>query len=169
MMGYDDQLRLQTFLDGELPEKEAREVAALIARDAEARALFNELKNTRHALAASQHRPRVPESREFYWSKVQREIERREPGPQATLVGKSSSIFTLLRRLGLPASVVAALALAVFFVGSELGMFGVARGATATMTTTTAGAFTYQDYAHGMTLVWLPYPAETEFAKNMVH
>ena len=50
-MDYETQLKLQAFLDGELPEQEARDVAALVARDSEATDLLTELRNTRKALA----------------------------------------------------------------------------------------------------------------------
>ena len=50
-MDYDAQLKLQALLDGELPEAEASEVANWLARDREAAALLEELRNTREALA----------------------------------------------------------------------------------------------------------------------
>ena len=43
----EQQLKLQAFLDGELPEQEARDMAALVARDAEAADLVAELRHTR--------------------------------------------------------------------------------------------------------------------------
>ena len=49
-MDYDAQLKLQAFLDGELPEAEANEVANWLARDREAVALLAELRNTRKAM-----------------------------------------------------------------------------------------------------------------------
>jgi anti-sigma factor RsiW len=39
MMEFEKLLKIQAFLDGELPEAEAREVAAWVAADAEATAL----------------------------------------------------------------------------------------------------------------------------------
>ena len=78
-MDFDTQLKLQAFLDGELPEDEAREVASLIARDEEARALHAELKNTRRAIKDSQPNVKLPESREFFWSKVERDIQQLQP------------------------------------------------------------------------------------------
>ena len=83
-MDYDAQLKLQAFLDGELPEAEASEVANWLARDREAAALLEELRNTRDALAGFEAGIQLPESREFFWSKVQREIQRLEtPAPRA--------------------------------------------------------------------------------------
>ena len=72
-------MRLQAYLDGELPDSEAREAASLLAQDAEARALLAELKNTSAAMAGFELDIKLPESREFYWSKIEREIERQSP------------------------------------------------------------------------------------------
>jgi len=76
------QLKLQAYLDGELPEGEARELATGLAQDQEAAALLAELRQTRDAIAGSEQVRALPESREFYWSKIQRAIERAEaPAP----------------------------------------------------------------------------------------
>src|SRR6266702_2258506 len=74
MMDYDAQLKLQAYLDGELPEAEARAVATWLARDREAVALLAELRATRKALAGFEAGIRLPESGEFFWSKIQRAI-----------------------------------------------------------------------------------------------
>lgn len=152
-MTEEQQLKLQAFLDGELPESEAREVASWIARDAEATALANELRHTRKALKESQPVMRVPESREFYWSKIQREIERLEPSPQP----KQTIRFVVwLRRLLAAGAAVAALVLTVWISGPKDEVMAV----DAEMTVTDAGTFTYRDYANRTTLVWVSYPAE---------
>ncbi len=78
-MTHEQQLKLQAFLDGELPEREAREILAWTQRDGAAAALLAELKNTRAAMAKSEPHLSVPESREFFWSKIEREIQRLEP------------------------------------------------------------------------------------------
>ncbi len=80
-MNEEQQLKLQAWLDRELPDAEARQVEAWIASDPEAARLRAELENTRHALAGFEAGVRLPETREFYWSKIAREIERQEPRP----------------------------------------------------------------------------------------
>jgi len=152
------QFKLQAHLDGELPPDDAREMADWLARDAEAGALFAELKNTRGALAGFEADIKLPESREFYWSKIQREIERAEKPAAA---GAAHSIFLSLRRLLIPAMGVAALLLVVNLIGP-----GPRSGGEAEMETAFADAdtFTYRDYAGGTTLIWLSYPAENEIA-----
>ena len=156
-MDYDAQLKLQAFLDGELPEGEASKVTNWVARDREAAALLEELRNTRGALAGFEAGIQLPESREFFWSKVQREIQRleaRDPIPAPT------SFFAPWRRFLLPAS---ALALALV-VGVVLLRPATTPGIETALAD--AGAFTYRDYSAGTTLVWLSYPAENEVADD---
>jgi anti-sigma factor RsiW len=164
-MDLEAQLKLQAFLDGELPEKEAREVASWLARDTEATDLFAELRHTRRALANFEPRMKVPESREFYWSKIEKEIQRLEPEEPAP---RGFSAFGLLRWLLRPALVAACLAVIGMVAGRQFGLFGVSRGPDTEMTVADSGTFTYHDYASGTTLVWLTYPAESEFAKGAV-
>ncbi len=157
-MDYDAQLKLQSYLDGELPESEAREMANWLAQDREAVALFAELRNIRQALVGSEVGVALPESREFFWSKIEREIyrlEKSEPAP------RPSSVFAAWRRFLMPAGGVAALAIAAF-----IGLFGGWQGPTHEMAVADPGAFTYHDFSAGTTLVWLTYPAENEFADN---
>jgi anti-sigma factor RsiW len=152
-MEHESQLKLQAFLDGELPESEAREMAALVARDPEATALLAELRNTRKALANFEPDVKVPESREFYWSKIEREIQRSEPEPQSV---ETVTLFQLIRRFLLPASAMAAVAIAVIVAGR----WGSPGEPDTELTMAGSGMFTYTDYANGTTLVWLSYPAE---------
>jgi anti-sigma factor RsiW len=80
-MNRDLALKYQAFVDGELSEREARGVAEAIERDPEAQALVTELRATRAALAGNEPEGTLPESREFYWSKIEREIRRCEAEP----------------------------------------------------------------------------------------
>jgi len=157
-MDYDAQLKLQSYLDGELPESEARDVANWLAQDREAVALFAELRNTRQALVGLEVGVTLPESREFFWSKIEREIDRQQ---QAEPAPRPSSIFAAWRRFLMPAGAVAALGMAAM-----IGLFSASQGPTHEMAVADPGAFTYHDFSAGTTLVWLSYPAENEFADN---
>ena len=53
-MDQNIQLKVQTYLDGELPPDETREIANLLARDREAVELLNELRNTRQSLVGTE-------------------------------------------------------------------------------------------------------------------
>ena len=159
-MKQELQLKLQAYLDGELPDSEARDVADLIARDTGAAALVTEVKNTRGALKAFESEIKLPESREFFWSKIEREIGRADK-PQA-VEASPAWLSILLRRFLAPAGAVAALVIAALLITQQTpGMVGASESETAF-----AGAdtFTYRDYPAGMTLVWLSYPAENGFA-----
>src|SRR5262245_42310519 len=105
-MDIDAQLKLQAFLDGELPESEAREAANWVARDKEATALLGELRNTRQALAGAEPVMMLPESREFFWSKVRREIERQE-NQRPVAEPRKPSLLTQWRRFIVSAGAVA--------------------------------------------------------------
>jgi anti-sigma factor RsiW len=158
-MTQEQQLKLQAFLDGELSETDTREVAAWVARDADATALVGELKNTRNALKDFEPALKVPDSREFYWSKIKREIERTAPAPAPA---ETVSLFTWLRRVLMPLGAVAALALVAMLTLHSGGQRTVAVNSLLA----DAGAFTYRDESQGMTVVWLSYPAENKFAQK---
>jgi anti-sigma factor RsiW len=165
-MNREQQLKLQAFLDGELPDGEAREVLAWIQRDEAAAALLAELKNTRQAMAKAEPYLSVPESREFYWSKIQREIQRLEPRESSAPAG---SVFATLRRLLVPAGVFAALAIALLVAYPHFRPAGKTTMADASEVVTTladADAVTYRDEQEGTTLIWLSYPADVNSGKN---
>ena len=162
-MDYDSQLKVQAWLDGELPEAEAREVAEGLTRNPEAAALLEELRNTREALVGFEAGIQLPESREFFWSKVQRDIQCLEaPAAQPA----STPFSELLRRFLLPASAVAVLLVAAVVLNRPFGPSGRTPAAALETALADSGAFTYHDYSAGATLVWLSYPAETEVAEN---
>jgi anti-sigma factor RsiW len=162
-MDYDAQLKLQALLDGELPEAEASEVTQWLARDTEAAALRDELRNTGEALAGFEAGIQLPESREFFWSKVQREIERlKTPAVKAA----PAPLSALLRRFLIPASAIAALLVAGVVLTRPIGPSGLTPAAEIETALADSGAFTYRDYSAGTTLVWLSYPADTEVADN---
>jgi anti-sigma factor RsiW len=162
-MEYKAQLKLQALLDGELAEREADEVTQWVARDREAAALLEELRSTRGALAGFDADVRLPESREFFWSKIEREIQRLDhAAPKRARV--SFSYLTLLRRFLVPASAVATVLIAGLMLNRQPGSSG---GTVATEMETAladSGAFIYRDFSAGTTLVWLSYPADKEAA-----
>jgi anti-sigma factor RsiW len=160
MKGYQDQLKLQAYLDGELPETEARDMANWLARDQDAVALLAELRNTRKTMKGFEEGIKLPESREFYWSKIQREIERLEIPRQEPMV--AVPLMARLRRLLVPMAGLALLVI-VGFVATQTSSGGRMAAETALAD---SGAFTYHDFDSGTTLVWLSYPADNELAMN---
>jgi len=163
-MTDEQQLKLQAFFDGELPESDAREVSAWLAQDADATALFTELKNTRNALKDSEPQVKLPESREFYWSKIKREIERTAAAPAPV---PRASLFNRVRRAMMPLGAVAMLLIAGFITFHQLAGGQRPVAMTANVMLGDPGAFTYRDDSQGMTVVWLSYPAaENKFAQK---
>jgi len=161
-MTEEQQIQLQAFLDGELPEPEACAVAAWLARDAEATALLAELRHTRQALAGLEAEIKLPESREFYWSKIEREIRRCEqPAPARPVV----SLWTAWRRFLVPAGVMAALVMVAVVASLQFRASGQPRVPELQTAMADSSAFTYRDYSAGVTLVWFSYPAENELAE----
>jgi anti-sigma factor RsiW len=162
-MDYDVQLRLQAFLDGELPEAEASKVARWVAGDHDAAALLEELRNTRKALEGFEAEIQLPESREFFWSKLERDIQRLETGkPRFALV----PFFALMRRFLVPASALALVFVLAVVLTRPTGPSGRTAAAEIETALADSGAFTYRDYSAGTTLVWLSYPADKEVAQN---
>ena len=74
-MKLERQLELQAYLDGELSSRAARRVAEWLGRDPEAQALAAELRMTKRLLVDNEPEVTVPESGEFYWSRIWRAIE----------------------------------------------------------------------------------------------
>lgn len=68
------ELKLQALLDGELDAREARHAEALLAQDAQSAALLQELTWTKGAIVGNEAEMKLPESREFFWGKVERAI-----------------------------------------------------------------------------------------------
>jgi len=162
-MNEELQLKLQAYADGELSSREAGEVAEFLARDADARALVVELKNTRSALDVYAMELRLPESREFYWSKIERAIQRLE---ESETPRPETSVFAAWRRLLAPAMALAALVIALFVVLPQFRAPHEVESQASEFALTDSDAFTYHDYANGTTLVWLGYPAENDFTES---
>jgi hypothetical protein len=105
----------------------------------------------------------LPESREFFWSKIEREILRQE---QPEREPQSVPFFARLQRFLKPASAVAGLILIGLIANQQFGLLSGAGGAETKSAVDDPGAFTYHDYSAGTTLVWLTYPAQNEVADN---
>jgi len=165
MIERDLQLRIQAFLDGELNESQARDVAALIAADREAAALHAELKHTRQALAGAEAGIKVPETREFYWSKIAREIEKTE---RIVAADAGLSPWQLILRLLKPVAAVAAVVLAGYAAFTLSGPKRPVGGSPVEVLVASADvdAITYYDYADDTTFVWFSYPGENGVAND---
>jgi anti-sigma factor RsiW len=148
-MNDDAELKLQAYLDGELPAREAAEIKAWLDRDAEAQALLTELRNTQAALTGHEVSVKLPETREFYWSKIQGEIERQ--GRTASHA-PGASLATWLWRSLVPAGTLAFVCALILRSGSSQA----APEFTPEMELASddVGAATFRSQETGLTSVW---------------
>ncbi len=154
-MNNNDPLKLQAYLDGELSEREASQIKTLIAKDSDARLLFEELQFTKTALKNNELELKLPESRDFFWSKIQKEIYRQESTPR---VIPQPSLLARFQRFLLPAAGVAVVALVAMLtlqknsnpLVTQIAQFGEVESSQDEM-----GTFTYRSQAEKMTVVWL--------------
>jgi len=154
-MNRELQLKLQAHLDGELPPVELREITELLAHDQEAKALYKELQATRDLVRGNELALKLTESREFYWSKIAREIDRNE---RAQTAPDRTRDFSWLRRWVLPLGGVAALmvllAIALQAPSSRSGL----RLAEASETETTVddtSMNSFRSESEGISVVWI--------------
>lgn len=152
-MDAESQLKLQAYLDGELSTTESAQVADWIARDREAGLLATELKNTRLALKGHEAEIKLPETREFYWSKIEREIQRQTAFQPETSLRRAGWLFWLQRHLvstGMGAVLACLLMVLVVHSGRSGGQFGEIELASDDM-----GAYTFRNQTDRLTMVWL--------------
>jgi len=161
MIDHETQLKIQAFLDGELAETEAREIAALIAKDRAAAALHTELKNTSRAIATEQGMP-LPqaESREFYWSKIKRDIARLEP-PRA-VAPPAPTVWEVINRLLKPVAAVAAVVVLGTILFQQAG--AQAGGSDVLIASADTDAITFRDDSNGTTYVWFADTTQNDVA-----
>jgi anti-sigma factor RsiW len=147
-MKTEEMLRLQAYLDNEVSSAEGREIASWIARDAEAAALYEELKATK-TLLAPENEPSVAvaDSREFYWSKIAREIERVEREPAREYKARPWWV-----RILAPAAGAAALALFVF---TSISFNAPGHSMAQKEVSETDSSITFYSPEHKMTVVWI--------------
>jgi anti-sigma factor RsiW len=164
-MKVEDGIKLQAHLDGELTGREAQEITALIESDAESHALFAELQQTRSLLSANEPEFRLPESREFFWSKIEREISRHEAAP----VTSSTPAWLLFFRRHLTAIGGTAVAAAlVMFVAVQMNLTGDLFEEIDNPLDDTS-SFSFRSESQQMTLVWIsnPFADSEEVSSDM--
>jgi hypothetical protein len=142
------ELELQAWLDGELSALKARRIEPKIVGDEEASGLIHELKAVKTALAGNELPRHLPETREFYWSKIERQIQRETSRQLEVHVPRRAA----WRRCLAPLTGFGALAC--------LGLLALQPFASPALDETSSTgegmeAITFHDQAAGMTVVWL--------------
>lgn len=153
MINQESKLKLQAHLDNELSGGELRKVAAWLDQDAEARALYAELRDVKSIVQGNELEVALPESREFYWSKIERSI-RAQPvqrEPQRFLPGYPWWVRIFAPALGVAILLVAALSLVR--LGTTPTTVSYLHEIETPLEDTSAISFHSQ--AAGMTVVWV--------------
>jgi anti-sigma factor RsiW len=154
-MKHDLQLQLQACLDGELPDPDRRAVEALLANDPSAAALLSELSRIRQALTQNEPAATLPESREFFWSKIERDILRSEKAA-ARQTPRVVPLAARIRRWLAPAIGVTAVLVTVGIATRTLPGFRLDYGLD-TVADEESATMTFQDQSTGMAVVWIDY------------
>jgi hypothetical protein len=123
-------------------------MADWVARDPEAGVLVDELRCIAGAMAKNEMSLPMPESREFYWSKIERQIQRESIAPSRTPV----SWIARWRQLLIPLTGATAM---VFVL--TMAVIQLHRPTFDEISATGQGmeAVTFHDQSAGMTVVWL--------------
>lgn len=152
-----DDLKLQAYLDGEMGADEAARMEAALAGDVGAHALLGELRQTREVLVANEPQAKLPESVDFHWSKIAREIERLEAAPAT--VGVWGRALAWLRYVA-PAGAVAAIAVIglLQFTQPQAGDEALTDSAPE------VSPVVFQSQDESMTVIWLQGDVNYEFA-----
>jgi hypothetical protein len=154
-MNDETKIKLQAHLDGELSGRETRQISELLESDAEAKSFFKELQFVKTAMHGNELEIKLPETREFYWCKIQREIERSEKQAQPA-EAPNFPIFAWWKpayvRIAGGVAAVCALMMISFMAfngGTPAYVPGEIEG------NGEMGAITYHSNADGMTVVYL--------------
>lgn len=155
-MNRELQLKLQAHLDGELPPAQLRKITELLVHDQEAKTLYMELQATRDLVRGNELALKLTESREFYWSKIAREIDRNEGTQTAP---DRTRDFSWLRRWILPLGGVAALTvllgIALQVPSSSWPAFRLAETPEIETTVDDTSMNSFRSESEGISVVWV--------------
>ena len=155
-MNLETKLKISAWLDGELAGPEAAAVGRLVASDPAARALATELGHTRAGLAAGEPVRKLEDTREFYWSKIERAIRAAEVHEPAAAEVPASAPWRRWRWLLAPAGAIAIVA----FVTVVPALRESARAGTGLLAEVESpledmSSFSFHSESEGMTVVWV--------------
>jgi len=155
-MKHEMELKIQAWLDGETSDRESARISGWVARDSDAGALAAELRTARDAVTGNELNLRLPETREFYWSKIERQVQR-----EAASASPSRSGVPWLARwrsVLLPVTGSLAFALVMLVAVEQMKAPGFDE-----ISATDSGmdAVTFHDQSAQVTVVWLQDNSQT--------
>ena len=165
-MNREFELKLQAYLDGELGAREAREVEGRTQADPAAQALLSELRMTAGALRGNEPEHKVPDTREFYWSRIERGIEAGDKAARASRFWSLGWLFRYWPQLsGASAAILLLLAATAHFqLLGKPGWEDIENPLSET------GTFCFRSEPDRMTLVWVyDRPQEPEESPDLVN
>jgi len=152
-MNGDLELKLQAYLDGELGGRESSRVEDWLEANGEAQGLLAELRMIKEAMAGAELNRSLPESGDFYWSKIQRGIALVERDVQHEV---EPGWLVVLRRLLAPAAGVALVVLLTFVTVRTFT--SEPEGAAIAVVETPSeeiGAYSFRSESQNMFVVWV--------------
>jgi hypothetical protein len=153
MIDLETKLKLQAYADNELSERESRDIAALLSRDPEARALCAELKEVQLLVAANEWEVKLPESREFYWSKIERQIRRESA--EADRAGERSRLSWWMRLVAPAAGLALVLITTLLLIKPAPAPSQLSQLHEIETALDEANTISFRSESAGMTVVWV--------------
>jgi hypothetical protein len=151
-MNDELQLKLQAWVDGELSDADSAKMARLAAEDSDAAGLVTALRSLKTSMSGADLPRSLPETGEFYWSKIQRQIQsetRPDSSPEPGLMARWRSFLIPLAGLA-AASCVALLTLTQTRPLAHSATDDEFTSSDEAMETTT-----FRDQSSGLTVVWM--------------
>ncbi len=158
-MKHEIELKIQGYLDGQLASAERQEIAELIDRDPEARRLHEQLAVARTLLTANEPEYTLAETREFYWSKIEREIRKQAAAREPVRTFALGWQNWWVRLAGSFAAV--ALLSAVVLSSSRLSSLVRGSGPQEVELPEEMSAITFHSESANMTVVWVQSREDT--------
>ncbi len=153
-MKRETELKVQAWLDGELPAAEAAEIRRGAETEPALTRLAAELRFARSCFAGGELSRSVPEPREFYWSQIERQIHRTEPSVAVNALPLPRPWAAWLRWLA-PAAIVAVLALLLISPEHPVGQHKHVRASEVDTPLDDLGSFTFHSDAEQINVVWV--------------
>lgn len=147
-------LEIQAYVDGELDAARRATVEQLCATDPEARQLSDGLTALRGTLRANEPEHVVPETREFYWSQIQRRLEV-PSGVTSSPQERTPAYSAWIRWLVPLAGIAAVVALLTLPQGGSPASTSLASLTASPSATASSSSMVYRSDADGVTVHWI--------------